>query len=177
MFLLDHLIHGGVEYELWYGGATFSGLSFILSKPIDMAGIEIPLFLSSATAFEQSQLIRLGETSDIIFTANAFYTMISDMLIDGGIFAVVFFTSLFGLAYGHAIQSFTRLPNIKTFSVVLLLLICFFFSILKNQLSQFYIVIALSFFYIVPVSLYTSKLNFNGNRESKSVIKKMDESL
>ena len=78
-----------------------------------MAGIEIPLFLSSATAFEQSQLIRLGETSDIIFTANAFYTMISDMLIDGGIFAVVFFTSLFGFAYGHAIQSFTSATKHK----------------------------------------------------------------
>ena len=155
IFLLDHFLEGGIQYENWYGGATFSGLLFILSKPFDLAGIDFSNFLSSETAYQQSIPIKLGETTQDIFFANSFYTMISDMYIDGGWAGVVLLTVVLGAVYGAVIAAYSYRPSSRLFSLIILFMIVMFFSILKNQFSQLYLNLAFLFFIFVPQNVYS----------------------
>lgn len=158
LFLLDQLIGGELEYAYWFGGATFGGLLFLLSKPIALAGLDLPIFLQSQTVVEQASLVWLGGHGENAFFANAFYTLVADMFFDGGLIGVVIISSLIAVAYGAIIALFGHRRDARWFSLLLIFAIALYFSVLKNQFNQLYIVLAILFFVFCPPRFYSHKI-------------------
>lgn len=156
VFLLDHFIEGGIPYTQWYGGATFSGLIFLLTRPFDVVGLDLPTFLGSDTSAMLNTHVLLGFEGARRVTANSFYTVITDMFIDGGWLALLTFSAFLGIVYGAVIAVFDHRPTSRTFGILLFLTVIVFFSVLKNQLGQTYLVFAIIFFLFVPSSVYES---------------------
>ena len=163
LFLLDRVVTGAVEIATWWGGASYSGIFFLLSKPLLLFGVEIPTYLSSSTAENLSVLVNLGESNGLIFRANAFYTMLADMLIDGGLTFLTFHSFIIGGLYGRAVARFGLIPNVRNFGIFILFLIVIYFSILKNQFSQYYLIIAFSFFYFSPRWVYYRSVSLDSS--------------
>lgn len=80
------------------------------------------------------------------------------MLYDGGLFGVVIITSTIGFIYSLSLYSFFKFRTIKTLSLFILVFICLFFSILKNQFGQQYLVIGMLFFIFAPKNIYLEKI-------------------
>lgn len=158
LFLLDQLIGGELEHTHWFGGATFGGLLFLLSKPLALTGLDLSTFLQSQTAFEQANLVWLGGHGENAFFANAFYTLVADMFLDGGLIGVAIISTLIGIAYGAIIALFGHHQNVRWFSLLLIFAIALYFSVLKNQFNQLYVVLAILFFLFCPPRLYCRKI-------------------
>lgn len=154
IFLLDHFMMDGIRYSYWYGGATLSGLMYLLSRPLDLIGFEAPYFLGSDTAQQMASHVLLGFDGRIPITANAFYTVITDMLIDGSWVSLVGFSIALGLIYGFLVVKMRSSTSPKWYSLVFLISLVLFFSILKNQFGQVYLMVAALFFILAPSRLY-----------------------
>lgn len=157
VFLLDRVVTEAVQIEDWWGGAMLSGILFLINKFLDIFQFGFPVYLESKTAENLSELIYLGKSDDMIFYANAFYTMIAYMIIDGGYFGV-FVTSIFvGVIYGKVCGLYNTKESAKSFSLFIIMILILFFAIIKNQFSQYYFVIALLFFAFAPTSIYMER--------------------
>lgn len=169
VFLLDQFVEGGVPHSRWYGGATFSGIIFLLSRPFELIGMEIPTFLGSDTATRLNTHTLLGYYDGQRVSANSFYTAVTDMLIDGGWPALILLSAALGVVYGLLIAHHRSYATPRSFGLLLFFSAIVFFSIFKNQLGQTYIVFALMFFLLVPPRLYARNArpipkNINNNR-------------
>lgn len=154
LFLLDHFLEGGVPHSRWYGGATFSGPIFLLTRPLDFIGIDIPTFLGSDTATILNTHVLLGFSEGQRISANSFYTMVTDMMIDGGWPALILLSAILGALYGTLITNYRRNPSPRAFGLLLFFSVIIFFSILKNQIGQTYLIFAIIFYLFVPTNLY-----------------------